>query len=238
MAAWGWRMTPEGARRDGAPGRCGRRPCGCSTTPTNATATPCCGCSPRRSASRPCTRWPTAGRRVAPWLGRAHVRPVARWPEPAQNASAGIVELVVATDLLVWKLLRREMGLDRGAAERIVTEMVTAVERGALMARLLGLHVPDSGTRVPVGRDAARAPSARPRGPRPHPGDGRRAAAGTRLRRRGGRSPASRRSSSTIGAQRSQIDAQRRIVELLRGVSRARDSRPSKGDRRGADPTL
>ena len=37
--------------------------------------------------------------------------------------------LVVATDLLVWKLLRREMGLGRRAAERIVTEMVTC-ERG------------------------------------------------------------------------------------------------------------
>jgi hypothetical protein len=36
-----------------------------------------------------------------------------------------IVALVVATDLLVWKLLRREMGLGREAAERIVIEMVT-----------------------------------------------------------------------------------------------------------------
>ena len=37
-----------------------------------------------------------------------------------------LVALVVATDLLVWKLLRREMGLGRRTAERIVTEMVTA----------------------------------------------------------------------------------------------------------------
>jgi hypothetical protein len=37
-----------------------------------------------------------------------------------------LVALVVATDLLVWKLLRREMGLGRKTAERIVTEMVTA----------------------------------------------------------------------------------------------------------------
>lgn len=37
--------------------------------------------------------------------------------------------LVVATDLLVWKLLRREMRLSRRAAERVVTEMVTC-ERG------------------------------------------------------------------------------------------------------------
>jgi hypothetical protein len=35
---------------------------------------------------------------------------------------------VVATDLLVWKLLRREMGLGRPMAERIVLEMVTATK--------------------------------------------------------------------------------------------------------------
>jgi hypothetical protein len=32
--------------------------------------------------------------------------------------------LVVATDLLVWKLLRREMNLGRETAERIVIQMV------------------------------------------------------------------------------------------------------------------
>jgi AcrR family transcriptional regulator len=32
--------------------------------------------------------------------------------------------LVIATDLLVWKLLRREMGKSRGEAERIVVEMI------------------------------------------------------------------------------------------------------------------
>jgi AcrR family transcriptional regulator len=39
-----------------------------------------------------------------------------------------LVQLVVATDALVWKLLRREMGLGRAEAERIVIEMVTAVK--------------------------------------------------------------------------------------------------------------
>jgi AcrR family transcriptional regulator len=37
-----------------------------------------------------------------------------------------LVALVVATDVLVWKLLRREMGLGRPTAERIVVEMITA----------------------------------------------------------------------------------------------------------------
>ena len=39
-----------------------------------------------------------------------------------------LVSLIVATDLLVWKLLRREMGLGRATAERIVIEMVTSTK--------------------------------------------------------------------------------------------------------------
>jgi AcrR family transcriptional regulator len=39
-----------------------------------------------------------------------------------------LVALIVATDLLVWKLLRREMGLGRATAERIVIEMITATK--------------------------------------------------------------------------------------------------------------
>src|SRR3954447_10891198 len=39
-----------------------------------------------------------------------------------------IVALVVATDLQVWKLLRRDMQLGRRKAERIVIDMVTATK--------------------------------------------------------------------------------------------------------------
>ena len=39
-----------------------------------------------------------------------------------------LVALVVATDLLVWKLLRREMGLGRRRAEQMVIEMITAAK--------------------------------------------------------------------------------------------------------------
>lgn len=39
-----------------------------------------------------------------------------------------LIALVVATDALVWKLLRREMKLDRKAAERIVADMVNATK--------------------------------------------------------------------------------------------------------------
>ena len=38
------------------------------------------------------------------------------------------MSLIVATDLLTWKLLRREMGLGRKEAERIVADMVTALK--------------------------------------------------------------------------------------------------------------
>src|SRR3954454_7579044 len=39
-----------------------------------------------------------------------------------------IVALVIATDLQVWKLLRRDMNLPRRTAERIVVDMVTATK--------------------------------------------------------------------------------------------------------------
>jgi hypothetical protein len=57
---------------------------------------------------------------------------VERTFEPLLQGSSGaererrLVALVVATDLLTWKLLRREMGLGRAPAEQIVAEMVTA----------------------------------------------------------------------------------------------------------------
>lgn len=62
------------------------------------------------------------------WVGRTFA--------PALDGLKGaarerrLVSLVVATDLLVWKLLRRDMGLERATAERIASEMVTT-EKGA-----------------------------------------------------------------------------------------------------------
>jgi AcrR family transcriptional regulator len=40
------------------------------------------------------------------------------------------VELIIATDVLVWKLLRREMQLSRTAAERVVVEMIESIVKG------------------------------------------------------------------------------------------------------------
>lgn len=46
---------------------------------------------------------------------------------PAEGRSALLTKLVVVTDLYVWKLLRRDMGLGREHAERSIADMVTAV---------------------------------------------------------------------------------------------------------------
>jgi AcrR family transcriptional regulator len=63
--------------------------------------------------------------------GRAYHRDwVSRTFQPLLRGLRGharkrrLTAIVVATDLLVWKLLRHDMQLDRPTAERIVTEMV------------------------------------------------------------------------------------------------------------------
>ena len=57
------------------------------------------------------------------WVERTFAPMLDGMPRAARERR--LVALVVATDLLVWKLLRREMGLGRRAAEQIVTDMVT-----------------------------------------------------------------------------------------------------------------
>lgn len=47
---------------------------------------------------------------------------------PVRDRPAAVTALVAATDVYVWKLLRRDLGLERGAAQTIVTRLV----RGAL----------------------------------------------------------------------------------------------------------
>jgi AcrR family transcriptional regulator len=70
--------------------------------------------------------------------GRAYHRAwVERTFEPLLRGLRGgtrkrrLTAIVVATDLLVWKLLRRDMQLDRKYAERIVAEMVESSHRAA-----------------------------------------------------------------------------------------------------------
>jgi AcrR family transcriptional regulator len=125
VAAWQWRMTPEGARRETAPVgdvRAAVRVLYDSYDQDGDAVLRLLAHEERIPAVR---EMADAGRR---W----HRRWVERTFGPLLDGVSGaererrLVALVVATDLLVWKLLRREMGLGRKTAERIVTEMVTA----------------------------------------------------------------------------------------------------------------
>src|SRR3954468_11516899 len=125
VAAWGQGRAPEGARRD-------------SATPGGvATAVRVLYDSYERDGDA-VLRLLAQEERIAAVhemaeAGRRwHRGWVERTFEPLVQGSSGaeregrLVALVVATDLLTWKLLCREMGLGRAAAERIVAEMVTA----------------------------------------------------------------------------------------------------------------
>jgi AcrR family transcriptional regulator len=127
VAAWGWAIGPEGARRDEAPigdVEAAVRLIYDSYERTGDAALRLLAEEDRIAAVR---RMTDAGRA---W----HRDWVERTFAPALAGVAGaererrLASLVVSTDLLVWKLLRREMGLPRPTAERIVLEMVTAME--------------------------------------------------------------------------------------------------------------
>jgi AcrR family transcriptional regulator len=127
VAAWIWAIGPEGARRDTAPigdveqavhilydsyehqGDAGLR---------------LLAEEDRIPAIRAMTNAGRAWHRS--WVERTFA--------PLLSGSRGaarerrLIKLVVATDIVVWKLLRREMGLDRAAAERIVIEMIASTK--------------------------------------------------------------------------------------------------------------
>ena len=127
VAAWGWRMAPEGARRDNArPGdvRTAVRVLYDSYDADGDAVLRLLAQEERIPAVR---EMADAGRRWhRGWVERTF-EPQLRDLSPAAREQR-LVELIVATDLLVWKLLRREMGLGRKAAERTVANMVTATK--------------------------------------------------------------------------------------------------------------
>jgi AcrR family transcriptional regulator len=125
VAAWRWTMAPEGARRG-------------SAAPGDVQAAITVLYDSYDKDGDAVLRLLTQEERipavheVAEAGRRWHRAWVERTFEPLLDDTTGpererrLVALVVATDLLVWKLLRREMGLGREAAEQIVAEMVTA----------------------------------------------------------------------------------------------------------------
>ncbi len=129
VAAWVWRMAPQGARRDTAPTddvRAAIRVLYDSYEQDGDAALRLLAQEERIPAVREMTDAGRAWHRA--WAERTFL--------PLLDGLTGeertrrLIALVVATDLLVWKLLRREMGLARKAAEQIVSEMV-ARSRGA-----------------------------------------------------------------------------------------------------------
>jgi len=127
VAAFGWFGTNEGARRDIVPVgdvRAGVRALFDSYERDGASVL-------RLMAEE--DRFPSVRRMID--SGRAYHRAwVSRVFKPMLDGLSRaarerrLIELTVATDLLVWKLLRRDMKLSRNAAERIVIEMVTTLE--------------------------------------------------------------------------------------------------------------
>ena len=127
VAAWLWAIGPEGARRDNAPVGDVREAVRLLYDSYELQ-----GDAVLRLLAEE-DRIP-AVREMAD-AGRAwHRAWVERTFAPLLTGTKGaarerrLVALVVATDLLVWKLLRREMGLGRATAERIVIEMITATK--------------------------------------------------------------------------------------------------------------
>jgi AcrR family transcriptional regulator len=127
VAAWAWRMAPEGARRDGAgvgDVRTAVRVLYDSYDQEGDAVLRLLAQEERIAAVRTMAE---SGRRWhRDWVQRTFAPMLDGLPGAARERR--LVALVVATDLLVWKLLRREMGLGRKRAERIVTDMVTATK--------------------------------------------------------------------------------------------------------------
>src|SRR3954447_8787137 len=125
VAAWRWKVAPEGARRDDAPVGDVRTAVRVLYDSYDRD-----GDGVLRLLSQE-ERIP-AVREMADAGRRWHRGWVERTFAPLLDGLAGaarerrLVKLIVATALLVWKLLRREMGLGRTRAEQIVAEMVTA----------------------------------------------------------------------------------------------------------------
>ena len=128
VAAWTWAIRPEGLRRDRAPVgdiRKAVRILYDSYELQGDASLRLLAEEHRIPAIREMTDAGRAWHRA--WVERTFAPLLAG--SRGASRERRLVALIVATDILVWKLLRREMRLDRATAERIVTEMVTATER-------------------------------------------------------------------------------------------------------------
>ena len=124
VAAWQRRMAPEGARRDRAPAGDIAKAVRVLYDSYDRDGDAVLRLLAQEERIPAVHEMAEAGRRWhRHWVERT-LNPLLEGLSGAERERR-LVSLVVATDLLVWKLLRREMGLGRRTAERIVTEMVT-----------------------------------------------------------------------------------------------------------------
>jgi AcrR family transcriptional regulator len=127
VAAWTWAIEPEGARRDEAPigdVRTAVRLLYDSYELQGDAVFRMLAAEERIPAIHAMADSGRAWHRA--WVERTFAPLLAALRGTARERR--LVALVVATDALVWKLLRREMGLDRATAEQIVIEMITAMK--------------------------------------------------------------------------------------------------------------
>src|SRR3954468_3347508 len=125
VAAWARRMAPEGARRDNVPAGAVRSAVSVLYESYDRDGDAVLRLLALEERIAAVHEMAEAGRRWhRAWVERTF-EPLLDGPSRGERERR-LVALVVATDLLTWKLLRREMGLGRAEAERIVAEMVTA----------------------------------------------------------------------------------------------------------------
>ena len=127
VAAWVWAIGPEGARRDTAPVgdiRAAVRLLYDSYELTGDAVLRMLAAEERIPAVHAMAEFGRGWHRE--WVRRTFAPLLAGLRGAARERR--LIALIAASDLLVWKLLRREMGLDRAAAERIVIEMITAMK--------------------------------------------------------------------------------------------------------------
>jgi AcrR family transcriptional regulator len=127
VAAWVWTVAPEGARRDSAPVGDVQKAVRILYDSYDLQGDAVLRLLAEEDRIPAVRQMTDAGRAWhRGWVERTFAPQLAGTTGAARERR--LISLVVATDLLVWKLLRREMGLGRATAERIVIEMVTATK--------------------------------------------------------------------------------------------------------------
>jgi AcrR family transcriptional regulator len=127
VAAWAWAIGPEGERRDRAPVGDVREAVRILYDSYEAQGDASLRLLAEEDRIPAIRRMTDAGRAWhRSWVDRTLAPLLAGLRGQARERR--LVALIVATDILVWKLLRREMDLDRATAERIVIEMITSTK--------------------------------------------------------------------------------------------------------------